>query len=407
MRNQNVILTRLFLFAIATAMVATAAHAGTLLVPGEFPTIQAAMTAAQNGDTVLVADGTYTGPGNNNLYFYSKIFTVRSENGPENCIIDCGGDAVGFWFDFNPPETVVDGFTITNGGGYPGGGMYMYYDGNPTIRNCIITGNTSGPNGGGGILLEGAFPTIINCTITGNTADSVGGGGIYCLMSDPTITNCVITGNTTTGAGAGVYSAEGSNPTITNSILWGDAPEEIYVDAVSTIVVRYSDVQGGWGGDGNINADPEFVAGPLGPFYLSQIAAGQALDSPAVDAGDATAPFGTTRTDGAADSGVIDMGYHAAFIVSPDPSFLRGDAEGNGNINALTDALYLLAWGFQGGAVPPCLDEADVDGNGINNALVDVLYLLAFGFQGGPNPPAPWPTCDMAPVAIECLNPGC
>ena len=72
----------------------------------------------------------------------------------------------------------MDGFTITNGGGDPGGGLYMYYSGDATIRNCIITGNASPVIGGGGIRCEGAFPTIINCTITGNTAGAAGGGGV-------------------------------------------------------------------------------------------------------------------------------------------------------------------------------------------------------------------------------------
>jgi len=260
--------------------IVSAANAGTLHVPSEYPTIQAAMTAAQNGDTVLVADGTYTGPGNNNLSFYGKAFTVRSENGPENCIIDCGGNATGFFFDFVPPETVLDGFTITNGGGYPGGGIYMYYDGNPTILNCIITGNTSGFNGGGGILCEGAFPTIINCTITGNTAISVGGGGIYCMMSSPTIRNCTITGNTTDGLGGGIYSAEGSNPTISNSILWGNGgTQEIYLDAFSDVAVSYSNVQGGWLGAGNIDADPLFVDPSNGNYHCQP-------GSPATDSAD-------------------------------------------------------------------------------------------------------------------------
>ena len=179
------------------------ASADTLRVPSEYPTLFAAMSAAQIGDTVLVADGRYTGVDNKNLWFNGKAMTVRSENGPANCIIDCENDGVAFVFSGDPPEAVVDGFTITNGGGYPGGGIYMYYDGNPTIRNCIITGNTSGFNGGGGILCEGAFPTLINCTITGNTADFVGGGGVYCMMSSPTIRNCTIAGNTTDGSGGG------------------------------------------------------------------------------------------------------------------------------------------------------------------------------------------------------------
>ncbi len=57
------------------------AGAETLRVPSEYPTIQAAMAATVNGDTVLVADGTYTGPGNMNTWFGMRAITVRSENG--------------------------------------------------------------------------------------------------------------------------------------------------------------------------------------------------------------------------------------------------------------------------------------------------------------------------------------
>lgn len=81
--------------------------------------------------------------------------------------------------------------------------------------------------------------------------------------------------------------------------------------------VRYSDVRGDeiWQGEGNINQDPRFVAGPLGAYYLSQVSSGQNVNSPCLDAGDpATAPWGweslTTRTDEQPDAGVVDMGYH-------------------------------------------------------------------------------------------------
>ena len=139
------------------------AGADTLRVPSEYPTIQAAMAATVTGDTVLVADGTYTGPGNTNTWFNMRAITVRSENGAASCIIDCEGAGSAFLFSGEPPESVVDGFTITNGLSFEGGGIYMYYNSNPTILNCVITGNTA--NGG------------------------EGGGGIYCALANPTITN--------------------------------------------------------------------------------------------------------------------------------------------------------------------------------------------------------------------------
>jgi len=81
------------------------------------------------------------------------------------------------------------------------------------------------------------------------------------------------------------------------------------------LFVTYSDIEGGWEGEGNIDEDPLFVNGQWGDYYLSQIASGQSEQSPCVNAGsDTAANLGlsdkTTRTDNVTDSGVVDMGYH-------------------------------------------------------------------------------------------------
>jgi len=65
---------------------------------GDYPTIQAAIDAASDYDVVVVADGNYTGEGNKNLDFGGKAITLRSQNGPEKCIIDCEGNGRGFYF---------------------------------------------------------------------------------------------------------------------------------------------------------------------------------------------------------------------------------------------------------------------------------------------------------------------
>lgn len=96
--------------------------------------------------------------------------------------------------------------------------------------------------------------------------------------------------------------------------MWGDYPDELD----SSAIISYSDIEGldvGLPETGNINADPLFVSGPRGDYYLSQESAGQGSDSPCVDAGSNTAEnLGlndkTTRTDSVTDAGTVDMGYH-------------------------------------------------------------------------------------------------
>ena len=241
-----------------------------LLVPAEYPTIQAAIEAARDYDTVLVVDGTYTGPGNRDIDFFGKAITVRSESGPENCIIDCQNSGRGFYFYKGEDANVIlDGFTITNGYtrsyGSRGGGGGIYCDNSsPTITNCTITDNTGYGLGGGGIYCEQSNPTITNCKISGNSiyARSQGGGGIYCYRSNPKISNCTITGNTGDEKGGGIY-CKGSSPTITNCTIIGNSAMRygggIYCDESSPTITNcaISNNTARWGGgihcwDGNL-----------------------------------------------------------------------------------------------------------------------------------------------------------
>ena len=155
---------------------------------------------------------------------------------------------------------------------------------------------------------------ITNCTITSNSAGN-DGGGIYWEDGTSPITHCTIAGNSVRswGKGGGVYWKRGS-AAITNCILWGDKPEEIYVRTGNPLVT-YCDVEGGWEGEGNINADPRFVEGPLGEVYLSHKKAGQKKNSPCANKGNGKAKdLGikktTTRTAGKKDTKKVDMGYH-------------------------------------------------------------------------------------------------
>jgi len=168
-----------------------------------------------------------------------------------------------------------------NSAGDMGGGMRNAELPNVTLTNCTFSGNSAGDKGGGMSNKENS-PTLTNCTFSGNSARC--GGGMYNgYHSSPTITNCTFNGNWANGRGGGMYDWS-SAPTVTNCILWDNFNSEIDGSAV----VRYSDVQGGWPGEGNIDADPCFVQPGYwdadgvwveGDYHLLP-------DSPCIDAGD-------------------------------------------------------------------------------------------------------------------------
>jgi parallel beta-helix repeat protein len=186
--------------------------------PADLNNIQAGIDAAKDEDTVVVADGTYTGDGNRDIDFLGKAIIVRSENGPEKCIIDCEERGRGFDFHNNEDtNSVVDGFTITHGHGN-GGGIACHSNSSPTINNCIITGNWATGSGGGISCYSSS--TITNCIITGNYACWDAGGGISC-GGNTTVSNCTINSNTAHYIGGGIYCGSG-NPTIINSTISGN-----------------------------------------------------------------------------------------------------------------------------------------------------------------------------------------
>jgi len=99
---------------IATASIA--AYGETITVPGDYPTIQAAINASVSGDTVRVSDGEYSGTDNNDIEFDGKEITLTSVNGPLNCIIRCQENSRGFFIRGPISENLkILGFTIRNG----------------------------------------------------------------------------------------------------------------------------------------------------------------------------------------------------------------------------------------------------------------------------------------------------
>jgi hypothetical protein len=249
--------------------------------------------------------------------------------------------------------TISDNFTT----GLDGSGAGLHCNNSSAnITNCVLQDNDAYDSGGAisivGPPLAGGAQEITNCLITGNTVFS-NGAGIRCVGSNSKLNNCTLTNNEVFdylfGSGGGVSCYDDfAYVKIENCILWGNIAEygsQIAIGdplnsayAPSSVKLSYSDIEGG--------VDEIFI-GPLGPvllqgllhtvidadplfasadefeltYYLSQIAAGQLLDSPpnpCVDTGFGSASAlasligfdPTTRTDHVADTGIVDMGYH-------------------------------------------------------------------------------------------------
>ncbi|KPK75985.1 MAG: hypothetical protein AMJ79_08870, partial [Phycisphaerae bacterium SM23_30] len=159
--------------------------------------IQHGIDDAADNDTIIVRSGIYLGLRNRDLDFHGKAITLRSESGAAVTIINCQGSEAdphrGFLFISNElRNSVVDGFTITNGVAQDGGGIACYKS-HPTIINCRIISNTATANGGG-IHCNISDAVIRNCQIISNTSTS-NGGGVYCEASHTKIAGCRLEGN--------------------------------------------------------------------------------------------------------------------------------------------------------------------------------------------------------------------
>ncbi len=306
----------------ALVAVATAASAATVRVPGDQPTIQAGIDVAAEGDTVLVAPGTYSGEGNFGVNFSMTTtpaphnVVLLSEAGAEVTIIDVeGGPATPFrrgmvFRTGEGPESVVDGFTFINGymssGGdgdrarrheLSGGAMAFQNVGtSPTIRNCVFRDNVAFYSGGALEAEFAAAPLIESCVIVGNFSNDRGGGASAERMAGMTFRNCLIAGNYAAVAGGGLAlsastvvegctiagnrSTQGggldvrypATATVTSSVIWGNCADgtgdEVFLEMGNVVPILQlscsifdpsaADLQGVYEATDTIASDPYF-----------------------------------------------------------------------------------------------------------------------------------------------------
>ena len=215
---------------IFVVLISCSAWAQIINVPGngDSPvTIQQAINACSDGGTVVIAEGTYTGPGNRNIMIVNKAVTVTSTD-PTNpdvvarTVIDCENRGRAFAFIGEMEQTVVRGLTIIKGGGNfsgiaYGGAMSFSLGANPVISNCVITDCAASIGGALAVENGDSSPTIRNCQIMANTA-TIGGGALYFNGGNALLANCIISGNIAPRGGA-VYNSNPGKPVLSHCTI--------------------------------------------------------------------------------------------------------------------------------------------------------------------------------------------
>ena len=305
---------KLWVVVFGVALCGSLSAQGLIRVPGDYATIQEGVDAAVAGDTVMVADGVYYEV----IDFLGKALDLKSENGPAATVVDGSGlnDAVVSLVGCGP-GTRVEGFTLTHGDGKPfpssfgydyyGGGIHAGGGSQVVVENCRIvdnqlnTGTFAGGVYSGG---EGTHVDLIGCVVAGNWAWASGGATLVDWSGSMRFENCTVTGNSSTnffGHQGGIGMANYGTVEVHNSIVWGNSGTQIGsfsspYDVGTHADATYSDIQGGFTGTGNLDADPQFVDAGVGSYHLSE-------GSPCIDAGD---PLSAPDADGtAADMGAI------------------------------------------------------------------------------------------------------
>jgi hypothetical protein len=248
------------------------------------------------------------------------------------------------------PEMINCTFT-GNQAGNSGGGMDNYKSA-PRLTDCTFTNNSVTGAGSGMLNSENSNPILTNCLFSRNSAGNYG-GGMSNWSSAPEMVNCTFTNNLAGKGGGGIDNYDNSNPTVTNCVLWGNiAPSnpQIHNYGAVSVTVSYSDIQGGWPGVDNIDADPCFVdvSNPDPNLWNLRLKS----TSPCIDRGDnnAASPAATDLDshpriiDGDCDDvNLVDIGayeFNYAYM---------GDFDYNCRVDFFDFSIFGRAWEIQEG----------------------------------------------------------
>ena len=254
--------------------------------------------------------------------------TLISENSANGC---CGGIHIGN----QATATISDTMVTMNKAGF-GGGLGVFSGSSLTILGSTITENETDVEGGqgGGLFISGGASSLeISESIIANNLTRDHGAAIAGFYGDVELTNVLLYGNASSSGNANVFAVNENNYTIVNStiannnptaaqavilfsgsftmknsIMWGNALNlQADPPCPTCFTVTYSNIEGGYAGEGNLNLDPLFVDSAGNDFRLKP-------SSPCVNTG---TPVGAPVTDilGIERDEYPDMGaYEAVYL---------------------------------------------------------------------------------------------
>jgi hypothetical protein len=236
-------------------------------VPGDYPTIQGAINAASDGDTIMVAPGRYF----EGINFNGKAITVTSTAGAAATIIDGHGlDSVVTFSSEETTSSVLSGFTITHGlalsnnGALDSGGGIAIRGASPTVTSNIIASNLA-CGGGAGILVGSGSPIIQSNLITNNfqVPNCGGGGGAGIAVGgfgSAQIIGNTITGNEwLSGSGGGIDLNFAGTPLLINNTISNNLATGVFSNKLATGVVGPTPEAPGGGISVESGTTPELI----------------------------------------------------------------------------------------------------------------------------------------------------
>ncbi|HRS95447.1 MAG TPA: right-handed parallel beta-helix repeat-containing protein [Candidatus Latescibacteria bacterium] len=275
-------------------------------------------------------------PTDTSLFRYARFSGARANAGQY--------DGAGAMY-INASKAILEHCVVSgNSGTYCGGGMGLDSDAMVWMSDCAVVDNSCGHDGGG-IYSARSTLQMQRCVVARNSSGGAGDGIQVGFDSVVDLVNCTVVAN----GGAAFYWYPAGTLRLKNCIVWGNSSAGLITSAT------YSDIQGGVGGAGNINADPLFVNAAAGDYRLSP-------GSPCIDAGDPASPRDPDLTR--ADMGAFPTGIPSKY----------GDVTGDGTVSAGDASLVLR---YVVGIVPslPRPVAADVTANGSTSSYDAALIL--------------------------------